>query len=69
LSKQIVCLANSYKHGGRCVAGISPSTGEWIRLRGKAPDGALDVSESLLDDGIETQLLDLIQVEAHYALP
>jgi hypothetical protein len=28
---QIVCLANSYKTGGRCIAGIDIKTGEWVR--------------------------------------
>ena len=28
---RIICLANSYKPGGRCIAGIEPETGDWIR--------------------------------------
>jgi hypothetical protein len=28
---EIIILANSFKPGGRCVAGIDNSTGEWIR--------------------------------------
>jgi len=69
LRKTIVCLANSYKHGGRCIAGVSVDDGAWIRLRGKAPDGALCACEYSLDDGTEPRLHDVIEVELHYALP
>jgi hypothetical protein len=69
LRKTIVCLANSYKHGGRCIAGVSVEDGAWIRLRGKAPDGALEPQEYVLDDGSEPRLLDAIEVELHYAQP
>jgi hypothetical protein len=40
-----------------------------VRLRGKAEDGALCPQEYVLDDGGEAQLLDVIEVELHYALP
>jgi hypothetical protein len=69
MRKTIVCLANSYKHGGRCIAGARLDDGAWIRLRGAAPDGSLDAHESVLDDGSEPRLLDVIEVELHYAIP
>lgn len=69
MRKTIVCLANSYKHGGRCVAGVCLDDGAWIRLRGAAPDGSLEARESVLDDGSDPRLLDVIEVELHYALP
>ncbi len=28
---RMVCLANSWRPGGRCVAGIDLETGEWVR--------------------------------------
>jgi hypothetical protein len=28
---QLICLANSWRPGGRCIAGIDPVTGKWIR--------------------------------------
>jgi hypothetical protein len=31
MKRQIVILANSFRPGGRCVAGICMDTGEWIR--------------------------------------
>jgi hypothetical protein len=67
--KTILCLANSYKHGGRCVAGVCLDDGTWIRLRGAATDGSLQPLEYSLDDCSEPRLLDVIEVELHYALP
>lgn len=69
MRRTIVCLANSYKHGGRCVAGWCIEEGRWVRLRGKADDGALSPAEYVLDDGSEVKLLDVIEVDLHYALP
>ena len=69
MRKTIVCLANSYKHGGRCIAGIDLDDGQWIRLHGNSADGALCACEYTLDDGSEPRLLDVIEVELHYALP
>ncbi len=69
MRKTIVCLANSYKHGGRCIAGIDIDSGAWIRLHGNSPDGALCACEYGLDDGTEPRLLDVIEVELHYAIP
>ncbi len=69
MRKTIVCLANSYKHGGRCIAGIDIDSGKWIRLHGNSPDGALCACEYALDDGTEPRLLDLIEVVLHYAIP
>ncbi|HEX9200131.1 MAG TPA: hypothetical protein VF865_11275 [Acidobacteriaceae bacterium] len=68
MRKTIVCLANSYKHGGRCIAGVDVEDGAWIRLRGNASDGALCACEYALDDGTEPRLLDTIEVEVHYAV-
>lgn len=68
MRRTMVCLANSYKHGGRCVAGICIDDGTWLRLRGRAEDGALDASEYCLDDGSEVRLLDVFAVDLHYAL-
>jgi hypothetical protein len=69
LRRTIVCLANSYKHGGRCIAGISLKDGRWVRLRGATADGALDAQEYLLDDGSHAEVLDLIEVELDSARP
>jgi hypothetical protein len=36
-----LCLANSYRRGGRCVAGINLATGEWVRPVHSSNHGAL----------------------------
>lgn len=70
MQRTIVCLANSYKHGGRCVAGICLDTGEWVRLRGNADDGALNPREyALANSKGELKLLDVFTAELHSPLP
>ena len=60
---RIVCLANSYKHEHRCVAGISLLTKKWIRLVGKKVPGCLTVRETSYADGKPAALLDVFEVE------
>jgi hypothetical protein len=70
MRRTIICLANSYKHGGRCVAGVCVETGQWFRLRGAAPDGALYPREYTLSDGAgELRLMDVFEADLHYAMP
>jgi hypothetical protein len=59
---QFICLANSKKHHGRCIAGICPNTGKWIRpiVRGKTA-----IYEERFIDGLnanEPRLLDLLDI-------
>lgn len=63
MRKTIVCLANSYKHGGRCVAGVCVEDGRWVRLRGQRADGALMPGEYSFEDGSEAQVGDVVEVE------
>ena len=60
---RIVCLANSYKHDHRCVAGISLITKKWVRLVGKQVRGCLTVKETCYSDGREVALLDVFEAE------
>ncbi len=60
---RIVCLANSYKHDHRCVAGISLVSKEWVRLTGRKVPGCLTRSEARCVDGKEVSLLDVFEVE------
>jgi len=61
--ERIVCLANSYKHDHRCVAGISLVTKQWVRLVGRQVPGCLTVKEVCYPDGRETALLDVFEAE------
>jgi hypothetical protein len=60
---RIVCLANSYKHGHRCVAGISLVTGKWVRLVGRQVAGCLTVKETSYPDGRQAAMLDMFEVD------
>jgi hypothetical protein len=60
---RIVCLANSYKHDHRCVAGISLVTKKWVRLVGRQVPGCLTLRETCYPDGREAALLDVFEAE------
>jgi hypothetical protein len=57
---QIVCLANSYKHEGRCIAGIDIDIGKWVRPVPKSRDAIYN--ERFIDGSYEPQLLDLLEI-------
>jgi len=57
---RIICLANSFKRGGRCVAGIDLETNKWVRPIGQGYEGAIG-SERLID-GTEPKLLDILDI-------
>ena len=60
----MVCLANSRKRGGRCVAGLAWEAHDhwaWIRPVSSHGTGELN-SERFYDDGSEPQLLDVIDL-------
>lgn len=65
LTKRIVCLANSRKHGGRCIAGRELDKdgriGGWIRPVNREGQAVLEY-ECQLQDGSEPQLLDVIDI-------
>lgn len=60
---RIVCLANSYKHDNRCVAGISLVTRKWVRLIGRKVPHCLTLNEARYGDGKEVSLLDVFELE------
>jgi hypothetical protein len=62
----LVCLANSQKHGGRCVAGIT-TAGSWVRPVSSELDGTLSPRDYTLGDGSEPALLDVIRLEASHS--
>ena len=57
---EIICLANSWKRGARCVAGIRTDTGEWIRPVG-AGDGHLTENQCCIDF-IPVRPLDVLRI-------
>ena len=63
--KTIVCLANSKKPGGRCVAGkvvAEAGFGEWIRPVSTRPSAEISLEERRYDDGQEPKLFDVIEI-------
>ncbi len=66
---QIICLANSAKYSERCVAGIEPASGQWIRpVSDEHPeDGRVPSATPVIDDGnmltlVEVELLDVLEI-------
>ncbi len=60
---QIICLANSFKLKERCIAGINPQTGQWIRpvCDRYSKDGRVPRDIRLIE-GKEPELLDLLEI-------
>lgn len=56
-----ICLANSRKLGGRCVAALRVDGKGWIRPTGSSAQGELDLDDCLLDDGSDAALFDVIR--------
>ena len=64
MNVRFVCLANSRRPRGRCVAGIRTDGGGWIRPVSKSSDGGeLSLPQCILDNGNLAELLDVIEVE------
>ena len=64
--KRVVCLANSRKMAGRCVAGKEISerghAGSWIRPVSNRENESVSERERCYADGAEPELLDVIEV-------
>lgn len=58
---RLICLANSRKHNGRCIAGIDISTGDWVRPVTSLDDGRIPTDISLIDRK-PIQLLDVVDI-------
>jgi ATP-dependent DNA helicase RecQ len=63
--RRIVCLANSRKYSGRCVAGkelLGDGVGGWVRLVSGSATGELSIKEITMQNGSPPGLLDVIGV-------
>lgn len=60
---QIICLANSIKRQERCIAGINPETGKWIRpiYKNYSDNGRVPRKIRLIN-GEEPALLDILDI-------
>lgn len=65
----MLCLANSWKSGGRCVAGIRLDDGSWIRPVSETQDGELSEGQCTLDTGRPVKPLDVVRVYVEGADP
>ena len=59
---EIICLANSSKPGGRCIAGLKTDSSGWFRPVSSIGNGALSWRNYSLDNGNEPQLFDIVRV-------
>jgi len=58
-----ICLANSRKHSGRCVAGLRTDGKGWIRPVAAGAEGTLQVAQCVSANLGEVQNLDVVRVE------
>jgi hypothetical protein len=66
----LICLANSNKMRGRCIAGLRADGGGWVRPIASDTDlGQLEFNHYRLGDGSEPQLLDLVRLDLNEHRP
>ena len=66
---EIICLANSRKIGGKCVAGLRVDGGGWVRPVSANETGTLLPYQCRLEDGMEARTLDFIKIPILRPLP
>lgn len=59
----LLCLANSFKRGGRCIAGIRAGQGGWVRPVSDEKDGQLLPRHYVYESGDEPKIFDLFQAD------
>lgn len=58
---EFICLANSNKQGGRCIAGMKTDGTGWVRLVSGKPDGTLYLDDYRLDH--QPRVFEVLAVE------
>jgi len=58
----MLCLANSKKEGGKCIAGLDLASGEWVRPVSSLSHGVLYSSDCALEGGALPKVLDVVSV-------
>ena len=68
---EFICLANSWRESGRCVAGIRTDGAGWIRPVSATGGGRLTQADYTYDNGQPARVLDVIRVSVaeHSPLP
>lgn len=72
MTKRIVCLANSRKHSGRCIAGkevLSATYGAWIRPVSARESAEVSEEERRYENGSSPHVLDVIEIPMISAAP
>jgi len=64
---EIICLANSRKPAGRCIAGLRTNGDGWIRP--VTTEGALKRRNYTLDNNTNPMVLDILRVNLRVSLP
>ncbi|MFI7318764.1 dual OB domain-containing protein [Streptomyces venezuelae] len=60
--KELVCLANSRKHLGRCIAGIDIESNTWVRPVSSRQTHEVSAPERQYRDGAEPRVLDVVSM-------
>jgi hypothetical protein len=69
MRKKLLCLANSTKYDGRCVAGVDIETGEWVRPVSDREHGELRANHWCTDRAYEPRPLDMVSVPLREPTP
>lgn len=59
---EMIILARSKKHGGKCIAGLRTDGGGWVRPVAPSTDGTLFLEHYTLADGSQAEVLDVVRV-------